>query len=110
MMGNRLLLVIGECAMSGSKKCWHPGCDEKGMRCVLIWRDPDEIPYERYCHNHAFDNGYCYGCGIFQAGIERFDFGPYKGLCDNCGAEAEASDHNYYDEEMDYSWQRENVP
>ena len=35
-------------------------------------------------------NGYCAGCGMFYAGIERFDFGG--GFCEECQAELDRDD------------------
>jgi hypothetical protein len=71
-----------------SKRCWQPGCENKGIKCVIIgWNEEDEK--SRYCHEHAAVNGFCYSCGIFCAGIESFDFGRYRGLCDNCADEYE---------------------
>lgn len=77
-----------------SKRCWQPGCHSKGMKCIisaaLIGEDEDQM--ERYCSEHAAENGYCYGCGIFCAGIESFDFSWHRGLCDNCADEVKANE------------------
>jgi hypothetical protein len=54
--------------------------------------DEDEDQVQRYCFEHAAENGFCYSCGIFCAGIESFDFGEYRGLCDICADEVRHSD------------------
>lgn len=85
------------------KRCWHIGCAEKGMRCILPWpEDETDPPYERYCYQHAAEHGYCYGCGLFCSGIESFDFGPYRGLCDNCADEVRANDAWQYPTEDEF--------
>lgn len=85
-----------------SKCCWHPGCYEKGTRCVIPWSDDDDLPYERYCPEHAVEYGYCCGCGLFCAGIDSFDFGRYRGLCDNCADEVRANEAWDDYEEMEF--------
>lgn len=52
---------------------WRPRPDQLEGRT--------EIAY--YCAEHAQEHGYCYICGQFWAGVERFDFDP-SGLCPNC--------------------------
>jgi hypothetical protein len=78
-----------------SIRCQHPGCTNGANPCFL---EPWGQPYEYYCFTHAFEHGYCKGCGQFFAGIESFDFGP--GYCDNCRAEWEDD----LDEDMMEEW------
>jgi len=55
-----------------------------------LWRDGSaEWPPEHYCPEHCQLHGFCYGCGQFWAGCERFDFDP-SGLCPNCQSELDA--------------------
>jgi len=77
-----------------SKRCWQLGCQNKGIKCVILGAliDQDENVKNRYCSEHAAENGFCYSCGIFCAGIESFDFGRYHGLCDNYADEVRAND------------------
>lgn len=77
--------------------CEHEGCNERGIPCYTNWIE--ENPNEWFCSEHAYENGYCSNCGIFQAGIESFDFFNPAGLCDNCRAqiEDEIDDDDLYD-------------
>jgi hypothetical protein len=91
-----------------SKRCWEPGCTNKGIKCVipgpLIDGDDEK---SRYCTEHAAKNGFCYGCGIFCAGIESFSFGEHAGLCDNCADQSDAEwgdDSEWYEEAMDIDY------
>lgn len=59
--------------------------------------DIGEEPAEYFCPTHAFDNGYCKGCGRFFGGIESFDFG--SGYCDDCQNEIDRNDE--LDDELD---------
>ncbi|MCZ7543326.1 MAG: hypothetical protein M5R40_07205 [Anaerolineae bacterium] len=78
--------------------CMHPGCEAAGEPCYLPLED---LPAEYYCAEHKDAHGYCWGCGLFWAGCEEFDFSPVKGLCPNCRDEYEA-DQDGYDPEMDF--------
>lgn len=91
-----------------SKRCWQPSCHDKGIKCLtpgaLIDGNDEK---QRYCSNHAAQNGFCYSCGIFCAGIESFDFGQYPGLCDNCADQVSAEDDwgsDWYEEAMDIEY------
>jgi hypothetical protein len=64
-----------------SVRCQHDGCRNEGIPCYLTG-DDDGDPSYLYCEEHAFENGFCWGCGQFYAGIEDFDFG--NGLCEHC--------------------------
>jgi hypothetical protein len=70
--------------------CWMPDSDY-GVD------DPDDL----LCAEHCQEEGYCWGCGYFWAGIESFDFRA-NGLCDNC--KDEYADPDDYDDEIDYMW------
>lgn len=85
-------------------KCQHENCTEEGTPCFF----PDnetETPDEYFCTEHAFDQGYCYLCGQFFSGIERFDFpetyGGIRGLCESCDDEIK-TELEEYDEEEEY--------
>ena len=82
--------------MSKNKQCQHPVCDKPGIECVTL--RVDDI--EWYCSDHAEEHGFCYCCGLYCAGLDRFHFGRYRGLCDNCADRERA---NYaWEEEIDY--------
>ncbi len=92
-----------------SKRCWQFGCQNKGTKCLIPGAlIDDEDQKSRYCPDHAAENGFCYGCGIFYAGIESFDFGQYPGLCDNCADGARCNDSweddAHYEEAMDIEY------
>lgn len=61
--------------------CQTEGCQEQGKPC---WFTPGTRPDAYHCFDHRADAGFCIGCGLFYAGIERFDFGPGKGYCEHC--------------------------
>lgn len=89
-----------------SKRCCNQGCENKGIKCLITGPLIDgEDERFRYCSEHAAENGFCYSCGIFCAGIESFDFGQYPGLCDNCIYEVRHNDSwDDYAEEMDFEY------
>ncbi len=59
--------------------------------------------YAYYCSQHATENGYCYGCGEFWAGVETFDFSP-SGLCSNCLSAEDDGDFDYESEDEEDEW------
>jgi hypothetical protein len=59
------------CNSNGTVACWLP--DDKDCQEITNY----------YCEKHAAENGYCYLCGEFWAGIESFDI-VHPGLCDTC--------------------------
>jgi len=75
------------------KICEAEDCEQMAeVICHLIDYD-DEHPngedvFSFYCIKHAKENGYCYCCGEFWAGLEEFDFaenyGHLKGCCPIC--------------------------
>ena len=76
------------------QRCDHePRCDSTDVtECTIDYRDEDGFWREEtwhYCPDHIQVNGFCI-CGVFQAGLEEFSFGPLAGFCDNCRAEIEA--------------------
>jgi hypothetical protein len=44
----------------------------------------EEDAGEHLCFDCAGENGFCFGCGQFCAGMESFDFSPIPGYCANC--------------------------
>lgn len=81
--------------------CQTEGCKEPAIPCYLSGSGPPDEPDDLLCAEHCTDEGYCWGCGNFWAGIETFDFSP-DGLCENCGPEIRESED--YDE-ADYWWE-----
>ena len=83
-------------------KCQEPACNARGnVKCIIpdyfdAEKQKDEPDLEEYlCANHAAENGYCTGCGIFIAGLEISITGS---LCENCIAEI---NQDYQDEDFD---------
>lgn len=80
--------------------CEEPGCTRAGFACWYGEEGNDAEPGGVYCGEHAFQNGFCAGCGYFWAGNEQFEFG--NGLCPNCASEArdaeEEEDYDYCEE------------
>jgi hypothetical protein len=57
----------------------------QGLRILWeLWREGwADLPPEYYCAEHAKEHGFCWGCGQFWSGCERFDF--EEGIfCPNC--------------------------
>ena len=90
-----------------AEQCFHePNCESTDtLKCTVGYHDDNGQWAEDvfwYCHDHAADNGFCYCCGLFCAGIESFSFGRLPGLCDNCRDEIEANEARDAETEMDY--------
>lgn len=51
---------------------------------VDVYQFPTEDTEHRFCADHAIENGFCYICGYFSAGMESYDFSPLKGVCGEC--------------------------
>lgn len=67
--------------------CDVEGCPHPAIPCWLPDSDYGvDDPDDCLCADHCQDQGYCWGCGRFYAGIEIFDFNP-RGLCENCADE-----------------------
>ena len=76
-------------------------CKHEGNPCWLEGWNPEKGPDDYYCSKHAFEVGYCPGCGLFWGGVESFEFSDHH-LCDNCEDELRAEMEEDEDEEMDY--------
>ena len=67
---------------------------QEGLRQAWrFWRDGHiEVLTGYYCAEHAYEEGFCWGCGNFYSGAsERFDFRiSGQWLCDGCWANFEA--------------------
>jgi len=90
--------------------CQHDGCWKRdAVPCFLPDYDEPEgddgKPSYYYCFKHAPQEGFCYICRQFWAGIESFDF-IHPGLCDNCNEQIEHDfddgDDDDYDPLSDY--------
>jgi hypothetical protein len=86
-------------------RCQHEGCNQAGFECRNFCVDEEEFPPEFYCGEHAFDHGFCNGCGDFNAGIESFEF-LHPGLCDNCYSELRDDDADMEQDEYE-EWEDE---
>lgn len=64
-------------------------CKEQGNECWIDGWKPNEAADDYYCDQHMYDHGFCEGCGLFNGGIEEFDFNPNH-LCDDCESEMRA--------------------
>lgn len=73
--------------------CEHEGCQNVGMPCYIRWSDTE--PAEWCCDEHIYEAGYCRVCGLFNAGLESFDFGG-DGLCASCREELRESVEDEY--------------
>jgi hypothetical protein len=82
------------------QECMEDGCANEGMDCYLP-DDREQASYA-YCSEHAFDEGFCKGCGQFWGGVESFEF-LNGGYCDECRAalDSEMSDENDDEEAFD---------
>ncbi len=98
----------GECYCSGDiddsiisltpLKCKSCGCEDWNYSAPVITANcskcnqKDEIvevflegeSHGNYCYNCCEKEGFCYGCGDFSAGTEKFDFSKMGAYCDNC--------------------------
>lgn len=85
------------------RRCQHPGCTREGMPCFIeLW---SEKPDEFFCHAHAFQYGYCRGCGRFWSGVESFDFGPDRGWCEHCRDQLRADmGEDIWEDDFDYGY------
>lgn len=67
--------------------CEHENCPDEGSACWLPDNTDPEHPSAYYCSDHAYDAGFCWGCGQFYGGFEWFDFANPSRLCTECAAE-----------------------
>lgn len=72
--------------------CEREGCDQPGFACYLPDASNTDPPFAYLCSEHAFEAGFCKMCGLFEGGVESFEFGPLAGYCDNCKIEVEHMD------------------
>jgi len=72
-----------------------------------LLRDGFMDTHDYYCSDHAGDKGYCWSCGEFCSGLESFDFGSPRHLCDKCRDEFE---HDFDDIGEEDWWDWENGP
>lgn len=74
--------------------CQEHGCKQDAD----IYHYPDDnVPSEWLCVEHATQEGFCYMCGHFWAGVEAYDFSPIEGVCPNCIDEFRHDDYDYDD-------------
>jgi len=74
-------------------QCWHKGCTETHVVPCYLPSYQGPVDYNHadtwLCPQHCQEEGFCWGCGQFWAGIESFDFSS-SGLCENCKDESDA--------------------
>ena len=97
------------CDKPGCKKL---GCEYRGAPVWSRWRMALRRFMARHgwpvrdivlCASHAYDEGFCWGCGQMWSGVEDFEFGNPSKLCSNCRDEpdfglvivAEDDDHEW---------------
>jgi len=85
---------------SHPQQCQHEGCSEQGRACYVDQYNP--APDEWFCWDHCHEHGYCPSCGLFNAGIDSFDFGA-SGLCEWCADQLD-DDNDYEDEYEGDDW------
>lgn len=65
-------------------QCENKDCTEtETIECYLYDYESKKDIIFHYCAKHITENGFCWACGNFWAGVEVFDFNPV-GLCPNC--------------------------
>lgn len=80
--------------------CQEEGCTSTDT--TPCYYEPGDQPDAYYCGEHIHDQGFCWGCGYFWAGVETFDFSS-NGLCENCYGELE--DEEDVDDDLDFGWE-----
>jgi hypothetical protein len=87
-------------------RCEVEGCERVAYPCYFPESSTDE-PDEYLCYVHAFERGFCKGCGRFWAGVGSFELGA--GWCEHCQAGLDGDDdeepdryEEWGDEEPDY--------
>jgi len=87
--------------------CQHENCWKRNaVPCFLEMQYTGESnkPDYYYCGTHCHQEGFCWSCGQFWAGIENFDFSR-SGLCMNCedaGDYDDPADPYAYSEEIEW--------
>lgn len=68
-----------------NRMCEHEGCMEPDTVDCLLWNEEQGnfVVSELLCVEHCQEHGYCWWCGMFHAGISRFEF-AVNGLCSEC--------------------------
>ncbi len=74
-------------------------CKEPAIPCYLPGNMPPDDPDNLLCVDHCTDEGYCWGCGYFCAGLESFDFNP-RGLCSECRDDPDLTGEDHFDEDF----------
>ena len=90
------------------RQCQHKDCIKTNVVPCYLPSYTGPVDYNHadtwLCPEHCQQEGFCWGCGQFWAGIESFDFSP-TGLCDNCKDEDSAvMDEIDADSNADYEW------
>lgn len=85
--------------LNNPQQCEHEACENLGIPCYHEWTN--DVPDAWYCHEHAHDEGFCPGCGLFCAGIESFDFSA-TGYCESCQDEFDEDQLDDDDIDDDY--------
>lgn len=87
-------------------KCQHPECTIEDATACFYTDNETQQPNYYYCSNHAAEHGFCYMCGQFWSGVERFDFatawGGTEGLCENCDEQVRSDLGEYDDDDDDF--------
>lgn len=86
------------------KTCEHEACKStEVIECVLMGGVGEEDETCYYCAKHCQDEGFCWYCGQFWAGVEAFDFSP-TGTCPNCRDELSSDLAGDCDDELYYCY------
>ena len=76
-------------------------CERCNQFTVVIECELDRFT-ESLCPDCANEQGFCRSCGTFCAGIERFDFGPHEGFCDNCADQIDNDMSDEFNDDDEY--------
>jgi hypothetical protein len=83
-------------------RCSYKGCTKTQNLRDFNFSD-EEIIY--YCEDHAYELGFCEGCGSFCGGLESFIlpgwFGNIPGYCSDCSA---SIIEEYYPDSEEDEW------
>ena len=82
--------------------CQVEGCKNDAIPCYLSDGSIDD-PDDLLCAEHCGQEGYCWGCGRFSAGLESFDFNP-RGLCSECKDNPDLNDERVDEADIAF-WQ-----
>ncbi len=85
--------------------CQVAGCEWAAIPCYLSDSDYGvDDPDDLLCVEHCVNEGYCWGCGRFSAGLESFDFNP-RGLCSECKDDPDLNDDVVDDASTAFYWE-----